>query len=67
MAKLSDTRTHGAHALPLLGILALLAATDVHAQAEATATRTFVPLLTGFIEGGLGHANLTGDNASWND
>lgn len=67
MAKHSDTRTNGTRALPLLGMLALLAATDVRAQAEATPPRTFAPLLTGFIEGGLGHANLSGDNANWND
>ncbi|MDT6962684.1 MULTISPECIES: YaiO family outer membrane beta-barrel protein [unclassified Cupriavidus] len=49
------------------GLLALLIAADASAQAEATPPRTFVPLLTGFVEGGIGHANLTGDNANWND
>lgn len=51
----------------VIGMLPLTITTNVNAQAEATPPRTFVPLLTGFIEGGLGHANLTGDNANWND
>ncbi|MEM5275547.1 YaiO family outer membrane beta-barrel protein [Cupriavidus taiwanensis] len=66
--KLPDARYFGAQSLAcLLGVLALAACPHARAQAEATAPRTFVPLLRGFIEGGLGHANLTGDNDSWND
>ncbi len=51
----------------LAPLLALAPVTSAHAQAEATPPRTFAPLLTGFIEGGIGHANLTGGNANWND
>lgn len=53
--------------LPLLGMLMAVTSTNAFAQTEGTGPRTFAPLLTGFIEGGLGHANLTGDNPTWND
>ncbi|KAI3590991.1 hypothetical protein D9X30_4476 [Cupriavidus sp. U2] len=70
MAKLSHTRIrfYGTLVLScLLGMAMLVATTESRAQAEASPPRTFVPLLTGFIEGGLGHANLTNNNSSWND
>ncbi|WER48372.1 YaiO family outer membrane beta-barrel protein [Cupriavidus sp. WKF15] len=54
-------------ALTMLGALMLGAATNARAEQEATGPRVYVPLMTGFIEGGIGHANLTGNNPDWND
>lgn len=71
MVKLSDTEgrnTRARIALPALaGWLALVPVMPAHAQAEADAPKTFAPQMTGFIEGGLGRANLTGNNSNWND
>ncbi|MGO4809388.1 YaiO family outer membrane beta-barrel protein [Cupriavidus sp. 2MCAB6] len=65
MVTLSDTYSRGLCAL--LGLLMVGATNHARAQAEANAPRTFAPLLTGFLEGGLGHANLTDNNSNWND
>nr|WP_311530474.1 YaiO family outer membrane beta-barrel protein [uncultured Ralstonia sp.] len=60
----------------MFGALLLVAAPLAFAESEATApvapappmaSTAGAPLVTGFLEGGIGHANLTGGNADWND